>query len=162
MTSVEKVENKKTVFFKYSVVDEAGQIIEQSDIPVGYVHGVPNQMFPKIERSLKGKIVGQSVKVTLKPAEHFGAHNPELQFSDEIDNIPAPYRTVGAEAEFKNEAGEAMKMMVTKVEEGMVTLDGNHPFAGKTVTYTVEITSINDADAQEISMGHPKQDHPHL
>lgn len=162
MTAIDKVENKKTVFFKYSVTDETGQVIEQSDIPVGYVHGVPNQMFPKIECSLKGKQVGQSIKVILKPTEHFGEHNPELQFSDSIENIPAPYRTIGSEAEFKNEAGETMKMLVTKVEEGIVTLDGNHPFAGKIVTYAIEITNISEANAQEIAMGHPAQDHPYL
>ncbi len=160
---VETVTNKKSVFFKYSVIDdETGQIIEQSDIPVGYVHGVPNQMFPKIERNLKGKKVGQSVKVTLEPSEHFGEHNPELQFSDSIDNVPAPYRIVGTEAEFKNEQGKSMKMLVTKVEDGIVTLDGNHPFAGKTVTYKVKITAISDATAEEIAMGHPVQDHPYL
>jgi FKBP-type peptidyl-prolyl cis-trans isomerase SlyD len=74
-------------------------------------------------------------------------------FTDAIENVPPPYRRIGAEAMFQNEAGETKTMIVTKIENGEITLDGNHPFAGKDLVFRVTIIDVRDATAQEKQTG---------
>lgn len=148
-----KVSNKQAVLMTYSIVDADGEVLEQSDIPVGYVHGVPNQMFPKVEKALHGCEVGETVSVLLTPQEGFGEYDASLTFSDNIENVPPEFQKIGAEAEFVNESGGKMTMTVRSVEDGMVNLDGNHLFAGKTVTFNVKVNEIRSATAEELATG---------
>lgn len=151
--SQQRVERNKVVSVKYFVSDEKGELIERVDLPVSYLHGHDSGLFEKIEQALEGKAVGDTVDVTLSPEEGFGAWDPDYTFTDAIENVPPEYRKVGAQAEFHNDAGETITMVVTHVDEGTVTLDGNHPFAGKTVTFTVTVSDIRDATPQELAQG---------
>ena len=103
------------------------------------------------------------VEVSLSPAEGFGEHDPNLTFSDAIDNVPPEYRHIGAEATFENEDGESITMTVVKMEDGKIMLDGNHPFAGKTVTFKLRVKEIRDATEAEVGSGEvAQQDTPVL
>jgi FKBP-type peptidyl-prolyl cis-trans isomerase SlyD len=150
------VARDKVVYITYQITDTAGGVLEQIDIPVGYVHGGRSDLFPQIERKLEGLAVGESVKVTLSPDEAFGQPNPALTFTDAIENVPPEFRRVGAEATFQNERGETRTMTVTRVADGQVTLDGNHPLAGKTITFHVTVADIRDATPAEIASGTPE------
>jgi len=72
----------------YTLHDEHGQLFEQSDIPVPYLHGHASGLFDKIEQQLEGKRTGDSIEVTLSPEEGFGPHNPALTFTDDLENVP--------------------------------------------------------------------------
>ncbi|MCO6413475.1 MAG: peptidylprolyl isomerase [Thiogranum sp.] len=146
----------KVVAITYSIIDESGVILEQSDIPVYYVHGGPNDMFPEVEASLEGCNLGESVEVVLPPEKGFGFHDPNLTFTDEIDNVPPEFRRVGAEVEMQNERGETRSFFVSKIEDGKLTVDGNHPFAGKTLTFAVTVADIRDATEEEKRKGMSK------
>ncbi len=148
--SEQRVGLNKVVTLTYVIRDESG-LCEQSDVPVSYVHGAPDsQMFPKIEQALEGRGVGDEVEVTLSPEEGFGERDPAKTFSDRIENVPPQYRQVGAQAVFHNDRGESLTMTVVRVENGEVHLDGNHPFAGKTLTYKVRILDIRDASPADL------------
>ena len=152
-----KVARNRVVSITYSVTDEAGEVLEQVDIPVSYLHGGPAGLYEPIEEALEGCAVGDSIAVPLSPAEGFGERDPSLTFTDAIENVPPQFRKLGAEAEFRNEAGETVKMVVTHIDEGSITLDGNHPFAGKTVTFRVTVQEIRAATAQELRSGEVEQ-----
>ena len=80
------------------------------------------------------------------PAEQgFGPHDPSLTFTDDIDNVPPQFRQVGAEVQMQNDQGETRSFHVTRVEGGKVTVDGNHPFAGKVLTVRARIEEVRDA-----------------
>jgi len=143
----------KVVAITYSIVDESGVVLEQSDIPVYYVHGGPNQMFPEVEEALDGNELGASVEVVLEPESGFGHHDPSLTFTDDIDNVPSEFRRVGAEVQMQNDQGETRSFMVSKIEGDKLTVDGNHPFAGKKLTYSVTIADIRDATEEEKQKG---------
>ena len=128
----QQIQNNKQVSITYSILSEQGEVLEQSDLPIDYVHGVDDRIFPKIMAALKGKVIGDVVEVTLLPEEGFGQPDPSLLFVDNIDNAPPEFRVIGARPAFQNENGETMEMVVTKIEDGKITIDGNHPFAGKT------------------------------
>jgi len=147
-TSVTK---HKLVTITYIIKDESGETIEQNDVPVGYVHGVGGELVPALEAALDGHNVDDVVEVTISAEDGFGQYDPDLAFSDKMDNVPEEFRYVGAQAEFKNENGESKTFIVSKIDGDMLTLDGNHPFAGKTVQFQVTIHDIRDASEEEIA-----------
>lgn len=151
--SIPVVSKLKVVAVTYSILDESGAILEQSDIPVYYVHGGPNDMFPDVEEALDGCELGESVEVVLPPASAFGEHDPSLTFVDDIDKVPPQFRRIGAEVQMQNESGEVRSFFVSNIENGKLTVDGNHPFAGKTLTYALTVADIRDATEEEKQKG---------
>ncbi len=156
------VTKNKVVFLTYSILDESGQVYEQYDMPIGYVHGMNSDLFYKIEQSLEGLKAGDRVEVQLNPEEGFGQPLQELVFTDDLKNVPSEFQRLGAEVEFENEKGETRQFRVTKLENGKITIDGNHPLAGQTVTFIVNISSIRDATLDEVSNGRPDEPGPKL
>jgi len=143
----------KVVAITYSILDESGVILEQSDIPVYYVHGGPNQMFPEVEATLDGCELGASLEVVLEPERAFGEHDSTLTFTDSVENVPPEFRHVGAEVQMQNDHGDTRTFVVAKIEGDKLTVDGNHPFAGKTLTYAVTVADIRDATEEEKKKG---------
>lgn len=154
------VAKNKAVYLTYSIVTQEGEVFEQSDLPIGYVHGADSGLFEQVEDALEGAAVGDRIEVTLRPEEGFGLHNPKLTYTDDLDNVPSEYRHIGAEVEFQNEAGESMNFRVTKIENGKLTIDANHPLAGKTITFVVNVAAIRDASPEEIENGRPDDSAP--
>jgi FKBP-type peptidyl-prolyl cis-trans isomerase SlyD len=147
------VGQNKVVSFTYSILDESGTVIEQSDMPISYVHGGPHDLFEKVEQELEGSVVGDTVEVQLTPEEGFGAHDPNLTYTDELDNVPQEFRHVGAEVEMMNDQGDTRTFTVTRIEDGKLTVDGNHPMAGKTIIFHIRVTDIRDATPDEVANG---------
>ncbi|MGD2137941.1 MAG: peptidylprolyl isomerase [Gammaproteobacteria bacterium] len=147
------VERNKVVSFTYSIVDESGAVLEQTDLPISYVHGGRHDLFEKVEQELDGCVVGDAVEVRLTPEEGFGPHDPNLTYTDDIDNVPPEFRRVGAEVEMMNDRGESRKFTVTCIEDGKLTVDGNHPMAGRSITFKIKVTAIRDATPEEIEQG---------
>ncbi len=155
-----RVSRHKVVEITYVIQDLDGRILEQCDLPVAYLHGVGGPLLEKIERALEGRAAGERVEVTVLPDEGFGPHRPELTWTDDIEHVPPQFRHLGAEAEFANERGEVLRMRVTRIEGGRLTLDGNHPLAGKTLRFRVKVVGIRDASPEEIAAGFPSAPFP--
>ncbi len=143
----------KVVGITYSIIDDSGVILEQSDIPVYYVHGGPNAMFPEVEAALEGGSPGDAIEVVLPPGKAFGYHDPAMTFTDEIENVPTEFRHVGAEVQMQNDRGETRSFLVSHIDSDKLTVDGNHPFAGKTLTYAITVADIRDATDEEKQKG---------
>ncbi len=149
----DKISKNKFVSLVYTITDEEDNILERIDMPIQYIQGVKSQVIEKIETALDGHQVGDLVHVTVSPEEGFGAHDPELTFSDDINNVPPQFHTIGAEVEFQNEQGESKIFRVTKIADGQLTVDGNHPFAGKSITYNITVKEVRDATIDEMKHG---------
>ena len=143
------VAQNKVVSFVYSIVDTDGTLLEQSDLPISYVHGGKHDLFEKVEQALDGAVAGDTVEVTLTPEEGFGENDPELTYTDVIENVPDEFRRIGAEVEMMNDQGDSKKFTVTHIEDGKLTVDGNHPMAGKIITFRIKVTDIRDATLDE-------------
>ena len=151
--SDQSVSQNKVVSFIYSIVDESGELLEQSDIPISYVHGGKHDLFEKVEAGLDGCVAGDTIEVSLTPEEGFGVHDPELTYTDKLENVPDEFRSIGAEVEMMNDQGDSRKFTVTRIENGKLTVDGNHPMAGKAITFRIKVTDIREATAEEIANG---------
>lgn len=151
--SHDTVSDQKVVTFTYAIINSDGKVLEQSDLPMSYIHGVDGKMYPGAEKAVTGARVGDEIECTLTPEEGFGYPNPDLVYTDLLENVPAEYHRIGAEAMFENEEGDTITLIVRRIEDGEITLDANHPFAGQTVTFRFKIVDIRDATEQELGSG---------
>ena len=149
------VAKNKVVALTYVLRNQQGEVVEIHDLPVAYVHGSGADLFPKIEQALEGHAVGDSVTVELAPQDSFGARDPKLSFTDDIENAPPELRRVGTEFEAQNAKGETITLVVTRIEGDKITVDANHPLAGQTVTFEVTVQGSRDATPDEIQSGRP-------
>ncbi|GMR01445.1 MAG: peptidylprolyl isomerase [Gammaproteobacteria bacterium] len=149
----DKITRNKFVSLVYTITDEEDNILERIDMPIQYIQGAKSQVIEKIETALDGHQAGDLVQVTLTPEEGFGAHQPELTFSDDINNVPPQFHSIGAEVEFQNDQGESKIFRVSSIEDGKLTVDGNHPFAGKTITYNITVKEVRNATENELKNG---------
>lgn len=149
------VQQGRAVYITYTIRNGEGEVLEQYDLPVGYVHGADSGLIEPLERALDGRAAGDLVEVEVPPEDAFGLHDPALVIRDRIDNVPAEYRRAGAEAVFQNERGDTRTFRVTQVDSEYVTLDGNHPLAGVTLTYSIKVVAVREATAEERALGRP-------
>ncbi len=149
------VAHNKLIYITYSILDARGMVVEQHDVPVGYVQGANSGILPAIESAVAGRKIGERVEISLTPEEGYGLRDESLVFTDDLDNVPEQFRRVGAEVMFENASGETKVFYVTAIEDGKLTLDGNPSLAGQSVTCLVNVIDIRDATPEEIRNGRP-------
>ena len=148
------IKTNKFVELTYRIIDQTnGEVIEQVEEPLGYVQGDNTLLFNQVTKELEGKSVGDEVEILLKAEDAFGAKLEELIFTDEINNVPVEYRFIGAAVTMQNDKGGTKDFIVSNIEDGKLTIDGNHPLAGKDIIFYVEVLSVRDATADEIIEG---------
>ncbi len=145
----ETIKPGKFVSLTYTIADEAGNILEQNDLPVSYIHGGEMELIGGMEQAVAGRKAGDTVEVVVPPEQGFGEHDPDLTFTDDIENVPEQFRYVGAEVQMRSESGENRSFFVSHIENGKLTVDGNHPLAGKTLKVTVKILEVRDATKED-------------
>ncbi|MGB1290011.1 MAG: FKBP-type peptidyl-prolyl cis-trans isomerase [Porticoccaceae bacterium] len=151
-----KIKNNSVVSFHYSLTDDDGISIDSSEgkEPLGYLHGAGN-IIPGLEKALEGKAVGDSLTVAVKAAEGYGEVQKEL-----IQEVPREafqgIDTIEPGMQFEAQTGQGGSVPVTviAVTEELVTVDGNHPLAGKNLNFDVSIEEIREASEEEIAHGH--------
>jgi FKBP-type peptidyl-prolyl cis-trans isomerase SlyD len=145
----------KVVFVTYALYDQKGQLFEKSDIPIGYIQGAEKGLFFKLEEALNGKVEGEKISVTLAPTEAFGEHRPDLTFTDEVANVPPQFHHIGAQIDFQNDQGDIKTFTVSNIEDGKLTVDGNHPLAGQSVRFDLMVVEVRNPTPEENAMGEP-------
>lgn len=148
--SKEVIKQGKFVSLTYTIADEDDNLLEQNDIPVSYVHGGETELIGGMDRAIAGKGVGAVVEVIVPAEDGFGVHDPELTFTDDVDNVPPQFRHIGAEVQMQGPEGETKTFYVTKIEDGKLTVDGNHPLAGKSLKVRVNVREVRDATADDM------------
>ncbi len=147
----EVIKPGKYVSLTYTIAEKDGELLEQNDIPVNYIHGGETELIGGMDRAVAGKGVGDEVEITVPPEDGFGPHDPDLTFTDSLENVPPQFRHIGAEVQMQNEAGEVKSFFVSKIEDGKLTVDGNHPMAGKTLVVRVKILEVRDATVEDMN-----------
>lgn len=141
----ETITTGKFVSLTYSIKDDDGNLLERSDLPVSYIHGGEVELLGGMDKVLRGKSAGDEVTMTVSPEDGFGERDPSLTFTDDVENVPPQFRQIGAEVQMQNDTGETKQFYVTKIEDGKLTVDGNHPLAGKHLTVDIKILEVRDA-----------------
>jgi len=141
----------KYVSLTYSIADESGNILEQTDLPIGYIHGGKTELLGGMDDAVAGKQAGDQVDLVVPPERGFGSHDPSLTFTDSLDNVPPEFRFVGAEVPMQSDSGDVRTFYVTRIESGRLTVDGNHPFAGRQLKVHVHIEQVREPTQEEMA-----------
>ena len=152
------------VSMHYTLTDENGEVLDSSrgGEPFNYLHGHRN-IIPGLERAIEGAEAGFKSKLMVVPADGYGEKNPEAVFEAPREHFPPEMKLdVGARVYADGPNGPITLTVVKMTDTGAV-LDANHPLAGKTLHFDVEISTVRAATGEEIEHGHVhgKDDHSH-
>ena len=150
------IKQNSVVTMHYELKDSQGEVFDSSkgQDPLVYMHGAGN-IIVGLEEELLGKGVGDTLDVVVSPDKGYGMPVdalvqtvPKEAFGEEIDKVE-----VGMRFQAETEQGP-VPVVVTAMDENNVTVDGNHPLAGKELHFNVSISDVRDASAEEIEHGH--------
>jgi len=149
------VEKDKAVSFHYTLKNADGEQMETSreKDPMSYLHGA-NNIIPGLEKAMEGHAVNDVFSVTVEPEEAYGVRNEK-----NVQRVPMKRLkgigkiSVGQVLNLQTNQGQ-VQVTVLKVGRFNIDVDGNHPLAGKSLTFDVEITDIRDASAEELEHKH--------
>lgn len=131
------------------VLDEAGK-----DDAIQFLHGHRN-IIPGLENELTGLKLGDSKKVSVKPEDGYGLTDSEEIEEISLEDFPEGIvPEIGMELEVKDEDGNDLYGRVLAITEDTVTMDFNHPLAGKTLDFEVTVVGLRAATGEELSHGH--------
>lgn len=148
------VTNGKVITIQYSLTNADGVTVrEASARPVSYLHGT-GALPRKLEQRLESHRIGDVVRARLLPEDAFGKRNIDLICDMPLDEFPPGESVlVGGQILGHDEEGREVLFHVIEVRDGIAHLDGNHPLAGQTLIFEVEIQGIRDATAEELVNG---------
>ena len=159
-----KVAKDTVVSLRYELTDvNEGKILEKADDPISYVHGGYDGIFPAVEEAIHGKNVGDKFSVSMEPDDAFGEYEHDLVRVEPRDMFPKDI-VVGMQFEGGSEDDEDEDFMlytVVEVGDKEVTVDGNHPLAGKTIKFEGTIIDVRAATKEELDHGHVHGDGGH-
>ena len=161
-----KISEGHIVELEYTLQVEGGEVVESSaeEGPLQYLHGggeIPEQL----EKALEGKVAGDKLELTLEPADAFGEYDVEALTTVPRDEFPTDAELeaeqwiqvqVMMDEEDEDADGEGYDIEMRVVEDNAesVVLDANHPLAGKTITYKVEVKEHREATEADFAERH--------
>ena len=149
------VQDNHVITLNYQLKNQEQQVIDSSDRdgPIVYLHGAKD-ILPGIEQAVLGLEVGGTAQVSIPPEEAYGEFDktkiqqvPRSAFGG-VDKIE-----VGMHVQEDTPQGPVL-VTVTEVTDELVTVDANHPLAGQTLHFDLEVTGVREASDEEISHGH--------
>lgn len=152
------IDNDAVVTIHYRLSEPGGDMIEESHgrEPLVYLHG-HRGLLGGVEAALAGKQAGDRVSVTLPPEQAYGLRNDQAitrvpkshVVGDAKNRVYKPGMVVRVNAD-----DHARAVVVVKVGLKMLDVDANHPLAGRTLTFDLEVVEVRPASAEEVAHGH--------
>lgn len=150
-----QIEKNKVATFHYDLKLADNEIYESSRnaSPMNYLHGHGNIIYG-LEKEMEGKVAGDRFSVTIDPIEGYGLRNEQAVQRIPIKHLSHKGRLHPGMMVAVNTREGQRRVMITKVGKFNVDVDLNHPLAGKTLTFDVEILDVRDASSEEVAHGH--------
>jgi FKBP-type peptidyl-prolyl cis-trans isomerase SlyD len=143
----------KVVRLRFQVSDAgSGELLQYGD-DLFYLHGGYGGAFPKVEQVMQGRRVGDSASVCLAPEEGYGDRDPALIIEVPLAHFEEDLPRPGESVRVNRDDGVPMLFTVSEVSATRVTLDGNHPFAGRNLAFVFEVLAVRDSLAAERRAG---------
>lgn len=140
-----EIKSGDTVRIHYKGTLDDGSVFDSSEgrDPLEFTVG-SGMVIVGLDKALPGMSVGEKKSVLAVADEAYGPHNPEAKQDIPRDNVPPEIPLeVGLQLQMQSPSGQVVPVVVAAVSEETVTLDANHPLAGKDLTFDIEIVSIN-------------------
>ncbi|MFM2151915.1 MAG: hypothetical protein RL199_350 [Pseudomonadota bacterium] len=150
-----QIRDNAAVTLDYTLHLGDGVIIDKSEPgePLSYLHG-NGQLVPGLEAALLGLEAGAQKRVVVAPADGYGTRDPEQVQTLPRSAFEGLELTVGEEFVALGEDDEPMPVKVVRIEGDDVTIDMNHPLAGETLHFSIEVKGVREATAEELEHGH--------
>lgn len=152
------------VSIHYEVKDEDGVVVDSSAgrEPLVYLHGHRN-IIPGLESALAGLAAGDDFDVTVAPEEAYGEHQEGLVQSVPKEAFQGVEKVEEGMVFTAQTENGPLQVTVTEVADETVQVDGNHPLAGKALSFTGKVEEVREASAEELEHGHVHSgdDHDH-
>ncbi|MBI3563386.1 MAG: peptidylprolyl isomerase [Gammaproteobacteria bacterium] len=150
-----KIAHHTVVALDYVLTDNRGTILDQSQQgEFTYLHGAHN-IIPGLEKALTGKQTGDQFAVVIAPADGYGERDTDLTQTVPMDMFDSPEQVVvGQKFHAQSGQGDPIVVTVLEVQNGQVTIDGNHPLAGLDLHFAVTVVNVREASQEEIAHGH--------
>jgi FKBP-type peptidyl-prolyl cis-trans isomerase SlyD len=148
-----EVSQDKVVRLAFRVKELPDNRLLQYGDDLVYLHGGYGGAFPKVELALEGRRVGDSVTLDLLPDQGYGPHRPELVMTLPGDAFGDELPETGEIVDGCLPDGRSMAFTVSAIDASQITLDGNHPFAGKHLEFSFEVLEIRDSSEAERTAG---------
>lgn len=150
-----EIAKNAVVLFHYKLRNAAGEELESShgDDPSAYLHGFGN-IIPGLESAMTGHRAGDSFSATVDPEQAYGLPQP-----GRVQRVPVKHLIFkgklrpGLPVQINTERGR-MPATVVKAGKFSADVDTNHPLAGQTLTFDVDVLEVREATAEERSHGH--------
>ncbi len=146
----------QVVTIAYNLTDESGALIDSAthDHPFAFLSG-QGQILPKLEEKIGTMLIGGKNKVTLEPADGYGEYQEAAIQSVPKKEFPADTEIKEGMSFVANSPdGHQMPFVIKEIAEEEVKVDFNHPLAGRTLNFDLELLDIRDATQEEKSHGH--------
>lgn len=153
---------KRVIGFHYTLTDKAGATLDSSvgDEPLYFLEGA-QQIIPGLERVIGLMNIGDKRKIEVKAQDAYGDINPELIVKVKKTQFPPDAQLqVGDQFQVNNDHHSPV-FTIMAIADDEVTVDGNHPMAGKDLFFDVEIVGIRPATPEEVTHGHAHGAHGH-
>ena len=150
-----KIGKGRVVRMNYTLRDESGTTIESSlgKEPLTYLHGL-GSLIPGLEKILDGSEAGLKTTVTVLPQDAYGEKDPQAVIQAARGDFPEGLKLApGVEVQADTPDGP-ITFIVISIDGDEVVLDANHPLAGKTLTFDIEVLEVREATADELAHGH--------
>lgn len=147
---------QRVVTLHYLLQDAQGNVLDDSrarDTPLEYLHGHDN-IVAGLERALDGQPEDAVLDVTLTPHEAYGERDEARVQQVGRDSFPSDRLAPGMRFQTQGDAGPEIVTIVA-IDGDRVTVDTNHPLAGETLSYRLEVLEVRDATRAELAKGHP-------
>jgi peptidylprolyl isomerase len=108
------------------------------EFPIG-----SRQVIPGFEAGVVGLVPGESRTITIPVEQAYGPHNPEQVIEVPRDQVPAHIDlTLGNHLQMNQEDGQSFNVLITDLTDTTVTLDANHPLAGRELVFDLKLVEI--------------------
>lgn len=163
MPGPEAIAPNKVVQIHYTLREDDGDVLDSSvgHEPLEYLHG-HDGIVPGLEAALFGRVVGDKLKVDVPPDQGYGFPDPNGQRRIPRSAFPADLEfEEGMQFIGPGTNGEPQPIWVVGARDNYVEVTTNHPLAGYTLHFEVEVVSVRDATADELQHGHVHGEHSH-
>jgi FKBP-type peptidyl-prolyl cis-trans isomerase SlyD len=142
-----------TLDYELIVEEETLESTEEGE-PIHFIQGL-GQIIPGLEDALYGLKVGDQKTLTIQPEDAYGEYDPEslqeVKIEEFSEEVPLD---VGTFLDLRDDEDEVLSAQIIAADEETVTLDFNHPLAGKTLTFKITVTNLRPPTDEELDHGH--------
>ncbi|BCE02532.1 FKBP-type peptidyl-prolyl cis-trans isomerase [Marinicellulosiphila megalodicopiae] len=150
-----KIANNSAVAFHYTLKNDEGEVVDTSEgqAPLAYLHGAAN-IVPGLENALEGLEAGAAFEVSIDAKDGYGDINPELIHSVTREQLQG-VEDLEVGMMFTAQNGDQVAhFTVTEIEGDDITVDGNHPMAGRNLHFSGTVETVREATEEELAHKH--------